>query len=151
MRNGVMCPNGVICQLSNRNRNRNVSVLNSQSVLRNDITSYALARWVWYLFGVEFVFFFIVLCLGRIATGLLCDISVIDIPSWTTIICHPLCHFLIIHLHCKTWIHRYCWFLCNVVKRYTLLDIGTVSMIPRDDLARTSGSKQDQHGLALRA
>ena len=27
-----------------------VSVLNSQSVLRNDVTSYALARWVWDLF-----------------------------------------------------------------------------------------------------
>ena len=38
-----------------------VSVLNSQSVLRNDVTSYALAQWVWDLFRVEFVFFFIVL------------------------------------------------------------------------------------------
>ena len=36
-------------------------MLNSQSVLRNDLTSYCLARWVWDLFWVEFVFFFIVL------------------------------------------------------------------------------------------
>ena len=38
-----------------------VSVLNSQSVLRNDVTSYCLARWVWDLYWVEFVFVFIVL------------------------------------------------------------------------------------------
>ena len=36
-------------------------MLNSQSVLRNDVNSYCLARWVWDLFRVEFVFFFIVL------------------------------------------------------------------------------------------
>ena len=36
-------------------------MLNSQYVLRNDVTSYCLARWVWDLFWVEFVFFFIVL------------------------------------------------------------------------------------------
>ena len=39
-------------------------VLNSQSVLRNDVTSYALARWVWDLFGVEFVFFVMYIVLG---------------------------------------------------------------------------------------
>ena len=36
-------------------------MLNSQSVLRNDVTSYCLARYVSDLFWVEFVFFFIVL------------------------------------------------------------------------------------------
>ena len=39
-------------------------VLNSQSVLTNDVTLYALACWVWDLFGDEFVFFFIVLAPG---------------------------------------------------------------------------------------
>ena len=39
-------------------------MLNSQSVLRNDVTPYCLARWVWDLFWVEFVFFFIVLAPG---------------------------------------------------------------------------------------
>ena len=48
-----------------------VSVLNSQSVLRNDVTSYCLARWVWDLFWVEFVFFFIVLAPDSIARGTL--------------------------------------------------------------------------------
>ena len=47
-----------------------VSVLNSQSVLRNDVTSYALARWVWDLFWVEFYFFFIVLAPRRMGGGL---------------------------------------------------------------------------------
>ena len=31
-------------------------MLNSQSVLRNDVTLYALARWVWDWFWVEFIF-----------------------------------------------------------------------------------------------
>ncbi len=48
-------------------------MLNSQSVLRNDVTSYCLARWVWDLFWIEFVFFFIVLAhwslLGKLAGG----------------------------------------------------------------------------------
>ena len=50
-----------------------VSVLNSQSVLRNDVTSYCLGRWVWDLFWVEFVFFVIVLALGllRISRSML--------------------------------------------------------------------------------
>ena len=39
-------------------------MLNSQSVLRNDVTSYCFARWVWDLFWVEFLFFFIVLAPG---------------------------------------------------------------------------------------
>ena len=39
-------------------------MLTSQSVLRNDVTSYCLARWVWDLFWVEFVFFFIFLAPG---------------------------------------------------------------------------------------
>ena len=39
---------------------KHVSVLNSQSVLRNDVTLYAVARWVWDLFLVEF--FRLVLC-----------------------------------------------------------------------------------------
>ena len=41
-------------------------MLNAQSVLRNDVTSYALAHRVGDLFGVEFVFFFIVLGPGYI-------------------------------------------------------------------------------------
>ena len=44
--------------------------LNSQSVLRNDVTSYCLARCVWDLFWVEFVFFFIVLALGLLSSFL---------------------------------------------------------------------------------
>ena len=39
-------------------------MLNSRSVLRNNVTSYDLTRGVWDLFGVEFVVFFIVLAPG---------------------------------------------------------------------------------------
>ena len=45
------------------------SVLNSQSVLRNDVTLYCSARWVWDLFWVEFVFVFIVLAPCDVALG----------------------------------------------------------------------------------
>ena len=57
-------------------------MLNSSSVLRNDVTSYALAHWVWDLFGVEFVFFFIVLGPGLTGIFLLENHPKIALNQW---------------------------------------------------------------------
>ena len=108
-----------------------VSVLNSQSVLRNDVTLYALARWVWDLFWVEFVFFF----------GLCLIISSLSIhASWCypstpdsvflsfSTLTHPLPsvfhHIYLITVMWSTFTQSSLWASC------TFLDISSTFILP---------------------
>ena len=81
-------------------------MLNSQSVLRNDVTLYCLARWVWDLFWVECVFFFIVLAPGLSST--FHDImNVVLLPSpfiHNMCVCHH--HVLVLFVSVCTPLHR---------------------------------------------
>ena len=90
-------------------RFEHVSVLNSQSVLRNDVTSYCLARWVWDLFWVEFVFFFIVLAPGSdsVRTSLLTSMHF----CVRTVIAHQC--LLRPLLNCWFMLTICCSFLCS--------------------------------------
>ena len=72
-------------------------MLNSQSVLRNDVTLYCLAQWVWDLFGVECVFLY--------SLGPKLRHFWAQIVSWATR--HARKTFIVLApgmLHCTLWI-----------------------------------------------